>query len=93
MSLSGVQTEAKPPVLSPQASLVLIYRSTEGMKVWVEGRTCPANTSQRNSYGHARGRFCRVADSKLGHTEDAGVIVGVWKFKERHVSSGVVFVI
>ncbi|GFX11893.1 hypothetical protein TNCV_2996771 [Trichonephila clavipes] len=30
---SGDQSELKPPVLSSQASLVLIYRPTEGMKV------------------------------------------------------------
>ncbi|GFU13872.1 hypothetical protein TNCV_940541 [Trichonephila clavipes] len=33
MSLSGGQYEAKSPVVSPQASLALIYRPTEGMKV------------------------------------------------------------
>ncbi|GFW48720.1 hypothetical protein TNCV_4243011 [Trichonephila clavipes] len=32
MSRSGCQSELKPPVFSPQASLVFIYRSTEGMK-------------------------------------------------------------
>ncbi|GFU49989.1 hypothetical protein TNCV_2362671 [Trichonephila clavipes] len=33
MSRSGGQSEAKPPqCFSPQASLVLIYRPTEGMK-------------------------------------------------------------
>ncbi|GFW56804.1 hypothetical protein TNCV_160341 [Trichonephila clavipes] len=29
---SGGQSDAKPPVLRSQASLVLIYRPTEGMK-------------------------------------------------------------
>ncbi|GFV19094.1 hypothetical protein TNCV_3223131 [Trichonephila clavipes] len=33
MSRSGSQSEAKPLVFSPQASLVLIYRPTEGVKV------------------------------------------------------------
>ncbi|GFU16939.1 hypothetical protein TNCV_1772201 [Trichonephila clavipes] len=32
MSRSGGQSEAKPPVFSPQASVVLIYQPTEGMK-------------------------------------------------------------
>ncbi|GFU90026.1 hypothetical protein TNCV_2439131 [Trichonephila clavipes] len=32
MLRSGGQSEAKPPALSSQESLVLIYRSTEGMK-------------------------------------------------------------
>ncbi|GFU01636.1 uncharacterized protein TNCV_1521771 [Trichonephila clavipes] len=34
MFRSGGPSEAKPPVLSSQASLVLIYRPTEGMKGW-----------------------------------------------------------
>ncbi|GFT06140.1 hypothetical protein TNCV_1595531 [Trichonephila clavipes] len=32
MPRSCAQSEAKPPVLSPQASMTLIYRLTEGMK-------------------------------------------------------------
>ncbi|GFV67753.1 transposable element Tcb1 transposase [Trichonephila clavipes] len=32
MFRSGGQSDVKPPVLSSQASLVLIYRPTEGMK-------------------------------------------------------------
>ncbi|GFX30643.1 hypothetical protein TNCV_4861671 [Trichonephila clavipes] len=32
MSRSGGQSDAKPPLSSSQASLVLIYRPTEGMK-------------------------------------------------------------
>ncbi|GFX65476.1 hypothetical protein TNCV_4735241 [Trichonephila clavipes] len=47
MSRSVGQSEAKPPVFSPQASLVLIYRPTGGMKGSVdlvsqriEPRTC-----------------------------------------------------
>ncbi|GFX14788.1 hypothetical protein TNCV_1485311 [Trichonephila clavipes] len=35
MFRSGGQSDAKPRVLSPQASLVRIYRPTEGMKVLV----------------------------------------------------------
>ncbi|GFV91033.1 hypothetical protein TNCV_1249151 [Trichonephila clavipes] len=36
MSESGGQSETSPPVLSLQASLVLIYRPTEGMKGLVD---------------------------------------------------------
>ncbi|GFX29412.1 hypothetical protein TNCV_3997881 [Trichonephila clavipes] len=32
MPRSCGQSEAKPPVFSPQASLILIYRPAEGMK-------------------------------------------------------------
>ncbi|GFV03101.1 transposable element Tcb2 transposase [Trichonephila clavipes] len=36
MPRTGGQPKVKPPVFSSQASLVLIYRSTEGMKGWVD---------------------------------------------------------
>ncbi|GFX27501.1 DUF1758 domain-containing protein [Trichonephila clavipes] len=36
MSRSGGQSETKLLVFSPQASLVLIYRPTEGMKGWID---------------------------------------------------------
>ncbi|GFV93604.1 hypothetical protein TNCV_1989161 [Trichonephila clavipes] len=36
MFRSGGQSDAKPPVLSSQASLVFIYRPTEGMKSRVD---------------------------------------------------------
>ncbi|GFW76665.1 hypothetical protein TNCV_4943821 [Trichonephila clavipes] len=36
MFRSGGQSDARPPVLSSQASLVLIYQPTEGMKGCVD---------------------------------------------------------
>ncbi|GFV36304.1 hypothetical protein TNCV_2233511 [Trichonephila clavipes] len=67
MSQSDEQSEVGPPILSPQASLVLIYRPTAvGMKGWIDF----AQTGNRTG-------TCWSMPLSLGNAAVRAVISGV----------------